>query len=104
MFGTPPSPVGRRAAVSSADSDSVRERGVRRGRAGAHLPAVPSVVQPEVLMLSKIVPVTYGMEALKGVAYYDYGWSELAGPLSIMCLFTVVCMGIGINLVERRAQ
>jgi len=70
---------------------------------GAYWP-IEIVTNPFLILLSKIVPVTYGMEALKGVAYYDYGWSELAGPLSIMCLFTVVCMGIGINLVERRAQ
>jgi len=70
---------------------------------GAYWP-IEIVTNPILLLLSKIVPITYGMEALKGVAYYDYGWSELLYPLSVMCLFGVVCMGIGINLIERRAR
>lgn len=70
---------------------------------GAYWP-LEIVANPFLIALSKIVPMTYGMEALKGVAYYGYGWSELLSPLAIMCLFGVVCMGIGVNLVERRAN
>lgn len=55
------------------------------------------------LAISKVLPITYGLEALKGVAIYDRSWSELAEPISIMLLFGVVCMGIGINLMERRS-
>lgn len=55
------------------------------------------------LAISRVLPITYGLEALKGVAIYDRSWSELAEPISIMLLFGVVCMGIGINLMERRS-
>lgn len=55
------------------------------------------------LAVSKILPITYGLDALKGVAIYDRSWQELAEPISIMLLLGVVCMGIGINLMERRS-
>ncbi len=54
------------------------------------------------LLISKILPITYGLGALKGVAIYDQSWQELSGPISILLLFGVVCMGIGIKLMERR--
>ena len=54
------------------------------------------------LAISKILPITYGLDALKGVAIYDRSWQELSEPISILLLFGVVCMGIGINLMERR--
>lgn len=54
------------------------------------------------LAISKILPITYDLNALKGVAIYDRSWQELSGPISILLLFGVVCMGIGINLMERR--
>ena len=54
------------------------------------------------LAISKILPITYGLDALKGVAIYDRSWQELSEPISILLLLGVVCMGIGINLMERR--
>lgn len=54
------------------------------------------------LAISKILPITYGLDALKGVAIYDRGWQDLSEPISILLLFGVACMGIGINLMERR--
>lgn len=54
------------------------------------------------LAISKVLPITYGLEALKGVAIYDRSWQELSEPISILLLFGVACMGIGINLMERR--
>ncbi|TWT05563.1 ABC transporter permease [Planococcus sp. CPCC 101016] len=54
------------------------------------------------LAISKILPITYGLDALKGVAIYDRSWQELSEPISILLLIGVVCMGIGINLMERR--
>lgn len=55
------------------------------------------------LTISKILPMTYGLEALKGVAVYNRSWQELSEPVSILLLIGVVCMGIGINLMERRS-
>lgn len=54
------------------------------------------------LAIAKILPITYGLDALKGVAIYDRSWQELSEPISILLLFGVVCMGIGINFMERR--
>lgn len=54
------------------------------------------------LILAKIVPITYGMEVLKGATVYNYSFTELLYPISILILMTVVMMGIGINIVERR--
>ena len=70
---------------------------------GAYWP-IEIVTNPVLLALSKIVPVSYGMEALKGVAYYGYTWAELLRPVSSLLLFGVVCMGVGINLIERRSS
>lgn len=54
------------------------------------------------LAISKVLPITYGLDALKGVAIYDRSWQELSEPLSMLLLFGFVCMGIGISLMERR--
>jgi len=69
---------------------------------GAYWP-IEIVTNPVLLALSKLVPITYGMEALKGVAYYTYTWADLLQPLSSLCLIGVICMGLGINLMERRS-
>ncbi|WP_309119616.1 ABC transporter permease [Paenibacillus sp.] len=70
---------------------------------GAYWP-IEIVTNPALLALAKVIPVTYGMEALKGVAYYGYTWSELLRPVSYMLLIGVACMGVGINLIERRRR
>ncbi len=68
---------------------------------GAYWP-IEAVSNSILLAMSKIVPVTYGMEALKGLAL-DQSLSALAQPLAILIVIGVFCMGIGINLMERRA-
>ncbi|MCP2036719.1 ABC-2 type transport system permease protein [Planomicrobium sp. HSC-17F08] len=55
------------------------------------------------LAISKILPITYGLDALKGAAIYNRSWQELSEPILILLLFGVVCMGIGISLMERRS-
>src|SRR5690606_38788282 len=62
---------------------------------GAYWP-IEIISNPILLTLSKFVPITYAMEALRGVAYYQYSWSDLLEPVSYLVLFGVVCMGIGI--------
>ncbi|WP_226036627.1 ABC transporter permease [Aquibacillus saliphilus] len=68
---------------------------------GAYWP-MEAVSNQVILAISKLLPITYGMEALKDIAIYDQGILSLAEPLSIMILFGVLCMGIGINLIERK--
>ncbi|MBE3569391.1 MAG: ABC transporter permease [Bacillales bacterium] len=68
---------------------------------GAYWPI--EIVSSQVLLtISKFVPVTYGMQALKEATIYHYSFSELLYPISILFLMGVVLMGIGINLMERR--
>jgi ABC-2 type transport system permease protein len=68
---------------------------------GAYWPL--EIVSSKILLtLSKFVPVTYGMELLKGAAVYGNSISDLLYPISILFFMGVVLMGLGINLVERR--
>lgn len=68
---------------------------------GAYWP-LEIVTNRFMLAASNIVPIRHAMEALKGIAYYSYTLPDLLWPLAIMVLFGVVCMGIGLRLVERR--
>ncbi|MCM3739625.1 ABC transporter permease [Oceanobacillus luteolus] len=61
------------------------------------------IVQSEFLLtLSKINPLTYGMEALNGLVLYNQPIQELLKPISILILMGVIFMGVGIHLMERR--
>ncbi|MBB6446673.1 ABC transporter permease [Bacillus benzoevorans] len=68
---------------------------------GAYWPI--EIVESKFLMvLSKINPVTYGMELLNGAVVYRYPFEDLLFPMSILFLMGVVMTGIGIHLMERR--
>lgn len=68
---------------------------------GAYWPI--EIVESKVLIaLSKINPLTYGMEVLNGVAVYGYPLEDLLYPISILLLMGVVMMGMGIHLMEKR--
>jgi len=54
------------------------------------------------LNLSKLVPITYGMEALNGITINGYTIEETLFPVSILLLMTVAMTGIGIHLIEKR--
>lgn len=54
------------------------------------------------LAASNFVPLTYALESFKGLAYYSYGLPQLLPHLTMLFLIGVVCMGIGLMLVERR--
>ncbi|MFO1446382.1 ABC transporter permease [Bacillus sp. Bva_UNVM-123] len=68
---------------------------------GAYWP-IEIVSSPILQALSKISPITYGMEILKGVTIYQMPLSDLLFPISMLMLIGVVLMGIGINAMERR--
>ena len=68
---------------------------------GAYWP-LEIVESPFLIALSKINPITYGMEVLNGVALYGYPLEELLFPICILILMGVVMTGIGIHLMERR--
>lgn len=54
------------------------------------------------LFLSKINPLTYGMEIMNGVAVYGYSMEDLLPPISILLLMGVILMGVGMHLMEKR--
>lgn len=68
---------------------------------GAYWP-LEIVSSKALLAVSNFVPIRHAMDALKGIAYYSYGFSELLWPVAVLVLFGVVCMGVGLRLVERR--
>lgn len=68
---------------------------------GAYWP-IEIVESKLLLFLSKINPVTYGMELLNGTVVYHYPLEEILYPISILILMGVVMTGVGIHLIERR--
>lgn len=69
---------------------------------GAFWP-VEIVTNDIIIMLSRAMPIYYGMEALKGAALLNQSLSEISGVLTLLVLFGVITMGVGINMMERRA-
>lgn len=69
---------------------------------GVYMP--PGTIKSPILLgAAQCIPLTHALEALNGIAMYDAGWSDILYPLSKMLLIGVLCMGIGINLMERRS-
>lgn len=68
---------------------------------GAYWPI--EIVQSEMMIaLSKVVPLFYGMEMLKGATYLHWSFEQFLLPTSILFTFGVICMGIGLNIMERK--
>jgi len=55
-----------------------------------------------ILMLSKFMPIKYGIDLLYGLVAYDLPFSELMYPFSILLLMGVLMMGLGIHFIEKR--
>lgn len=68
---------------------------------GAYWP-IEIVTSDFLLAISKVIPITYGMEILKGATISGLSYSDLLYPISILLLMGVVLMGIGIRLMESR--
>ncbi len=68
---------------------------------GAYWPL--EIVTAEWLVtLSHFVPLTYGMEMLKGATILNWDFTDFLLPTSILLAMGAVCMGVGLNLMERR--
>lgn len=68
---------------------------------GAYWPL--EIVQSDIILaLSYISPITYGLELLKGVTINGNTFSELLQPLGLLLFMTVIFMGIGINVLEKK--
>ncbi|SET71898.1 ABC-2 type transport system permease protein [Salinibacillus kushneri] len=68
---------------------------------GSYWP-IEIVTNKAMLGLSQIDPITYIMEALKNVTIYGQTLGETMFPISILLLMSVIMMGVGLNLMERR--
>ncbi|WP_058308946.1 ABC transporter permease [Gracilibacillus massiliensis] len=68
---------------------------------GAYWP-IEIVSNNMVLIAAKAVPITYAMDALKSVTIYGNELTAITQPLVVLFFMGVLCMGIGINLMERR--
>jgi ABC-2 type transport system permease protein len=68
---------------------------------GAYWP-IEIVTNKIMLTISKLDPITYVMEAFKDVTIYGESLSATLFPVSILLLMSVLMMGIGLNLMERR--
>lgn len=70
---------------------------------GAYWPL--EIVTSDILItLSKFIPVTYGMEMLKDVSINNISLSDLTQPMLLLMIIGVILMGIGINLMEKKAR
>lgn len=56
------------------------------------------------LALSYISPIRYAMEILSGATIYGQSMIELLQPIGILLFMTVLFMGIGINIMEKRSH
>jgi ABC-2 type transport system permease protein len=51
--------------------------------------------------LSKVMPMSYAADALQGVMYKGYGFSEISKDLAILLLFTIVFIGLNILALKK---
>lgn len=68
---------------------------------GAYWPI--EIVSSEMMLgISKVIPVTYGMEMLKGATIYGQGFGEFFPQIGILVAMGIVMMVVGIRLMEKR--
>lgn len=70
---------------------------------GVYMP--PGTISNTVLLfIADLFPLSHAMEAMMNVALFGAGWDEITLPIILMILIGVICMGVGVNLVERRSD
>lgn len=57
-----------------------------------------------ILFIADLFPLIHAMDAMMSVALSDAGWKTIALPTALMILIGVLCMGAGINMIERRKK
>ncbi|GKU81738.1 ABC transporter permease [Niallia sp. NCCP-28] len=68
---------------------------------GAYWP-LEIVTSKFLLLLSKFIPITYGMDLLKTAIIQETSWSELMLPAAVLLLMGTLMLGVGIRLMEKR--
>lgn len=68
---------------------------------GVYMP--PGTISSPILnFIADLFPLTHAVEAMLDVALFGAGWNDIALHVSILLLIGVLCMGVGVNLVERK--
>ncbi|MCQ6560213.1 ABC transporter permease [Paenibacillus mendelii] len=68
---------------------------------GAYMP--PGTITNEFLLtISELFPLKHALDAMIDIAIYNAGWPDVFLSVAKLCMIGVICMGIGINLMERR--
>ncbi|WP_413375282.1 ABC transporter permease [Alkalihalobacillus sp. 1P02AB] len=57
-----------------------------------------------ILFLSKFSPTSYGLEMLKGATVYQWRFEQFLLPASVLFGMCAFCMGVGLNLMEKRMK
>lgn len=68
---------------------------------GAYMP--PGTITNNILLtLAELFPLKHALDAMVAISMYDADWSEIYLSMAKLLLIGVLCMGVGINLMERR--
>lgn len=70
---------------------------------GVYMPP-GTISNPILLGISELFPIKHAMGAMLDISMYDAALSDVWLPLSKLIFIGVLCMGVGINLMERRHQ
>lgn len=62
------------------------------------------VTAKALILLSKINPVTYGMQAIKDVVLLDVSWNSIVVPCAVLLLIGLIFMSIGVRLMEQNTD
>ncbi len=68
---------------------------------GAYWP-IEIVTSKILLTISKFVPITYAMKAVKDAVLYHQGWDALVLPGSTLLFIGIILMGLGMYWIERK--
>ncbi|OIJ21342.1 hypothetical protein BKP45_00745 [Anaerobacillus alkalidiazotrophicus] len=68
---------------------------------GAYWP-IEIVTSDVMRLLASFVPITYGMELLKGATLLQWDVKQFLYPAAVLFAMGIICMGIGLNLMERK--
>jgi len=61
-----------------------------------------TISNPVLVFIGDIFPLSHAVEAMMDVALFNAGWNDIVLPIVLMLVIAVFCMGIGVNMVERR--
>ncbi|MFD2045225.1 ABC transporter permease [Ornithinibacillus salinisoli] len=67
---------------------------------GVYMPP-GTISNPILQFIGNLFPLSHATEAMMDVALFNAHWNDIALSISLMLLIGVVCMGVGINMVER---